>query len=101
MIGYYCLSFENTWVIFILSNCTENWISHIGVGYIIPKITVYVEIWYDITKKCIKRLSSFFIVCNCFITFFQCYAFSMGSLLRQKRTYSFPTFSIISSNIDI
>ena len=37
-------------------NCTENWISNIGVGYIIPKIIAYVEIGYDFTKKCIKRL---------------------------------------------
>ena len=33
--------------LFILLDCTENWTSNIGVGYIIPKITVYVEIGYD------------------------------------------------------
>ena len=29
----------------------------IGVGYIIPKIIVYVETGYDFSKKCIKHLS--------------------------------------------
>ena len=29
----------------------------IGVGYIIPKIIVYIETGYDFTKKCIKHLS--------------------------------------------
>ena len=60
MIGFFTynfLNFENAWVFFILLDCTENWISNIGVGYIIPKIIVYVEIGYDFTKKCIKRLS--------------------------------------------
>ena len=45
------LNFENAWMIFTPSDCTENLIINIGVGYIIPKIIVYVEIWYDITKK--------------------------------------------------
>ena len=42
----------------------------IGVGYIIPKIIVYVETGYDFTKKCVKRLSWLFIIFNFFITFF-------------------------------
>ena len=60
MIGFsthHFLNFENAWVIFILLDCTKNRINNIGIGYIIPKIIVYVEIGYGFTKKCIKRLS--------------------------------------------
>ena len=38
MIGFsthHFFNFENAWVIFILLDCTENWISNIGVRYII------------------------------------------------------------------
>ena len=55
--AHHFLNFENSWAIFILLDCTENWIRNMGVGYIIPKTMVYVEIGYDFTKKCIKRLS--------------------------------------------
>ena len=42
----------------MLLDCTENWISNMGLGYIIPKIIAYVEIGYDFTNKyIIKRLS--------------------------------------------
>ena len=71
-----------------------------GLGYIIPKIIAYVEIGYDFTNKyIIKRLSQFFIICNCFITFFYCYAFSMES--GEKKANSFPKFSIISNNFAV
>ena len=51
------LNFENPWMIFMLFDCTKNWVFNTGVGYIIPTIIVYVEIGYDFTKKCVKRLS--------------------------------------------
>ena len=61
MIGFYIhdfLNFENIWVIFILFRLHRKRDSNIGVGYIIPKTIVYVEIEYDFTKISIKVLAS-------------------------------------------
>ena len=38
------LILNNAWVIFILSDCTENWISNMWVSYIVPKIIFQVAI---------------------------------------------------------
>ena len=45
-------------------DCTENWISNIGFGYIIPKIIVYDEIGYDFTKNVlnVSASSSLFVI---------------------------------------
>ena len=45
------------WVFLILFDCTENWISNIGVRCIIPKIIVYVEIGCNFSKKFYLALS--------------------------------------------
>ena len=62
-------NFQNTWMNSILFDCIKNWISNIGIGYITPKIIVYVENGYDFTKN-VLNVSQFFIICNCFITLF-------------------------------
>ena len=55
---------------FILTDYRENWISNIWVGYIIPKIIVYVETGHDLKlkKKTLKNVlnvsasSTFFVI---------------------------------------
>ena len=96
-------NFENTWMISILFYYTKNWISDIGIGYITPKIIVYLENWYDFTKNIlnVSASSSLFVIVyyiilrSCFI------AFSMEILFGEKKIYSFPKVSIISNNFVI
>ena len=41
MIGFFThhfLNFENAWVIFILLDCTENWISNMGLVILSPRL---------------------------------------------------------------
>ena len=56
--AHYFLSFDNAVLVFILFDCTENWIINIDVGYIIHKIIVMFKFDTMLPKKCIKCLSS-------------------------------------------
>ena len=61
---HHFLNFENAWVIFILSDCTENWISNMGVGYIIPKIILMLRLGTILLKNVlnVSATSSLFVI---------------------------------------
>ena len=92
---HHFLNFENACVIFIHFDCTENWISNMGVGHIITKIIVYVETGYDFTKKLNVSASSSLFVIVLLLSFMHSL---WKAFLEERGLNSFPKFSIISSN---
>ena len=62
MIGFFThhfLNFENAWVIFILLDCTENWIGNMGLVILSPRLLSMLRLGTILLKNASNVPASF------------------------------------------